>query len=237
MNTTITNLDFNGIELEVIEHHGQRWLTAEQVGRCLGYAENNERQSIIVLYNRNKDEFTESDTCDINLISQGQNRSVRIFSPTGCNKLGFFANTLLAKEFRTWASQVLARQQLSQPIYGQVGTLDDKIDKLLDLMEQILRVIPKLVEASQGGNRQRRNLRRMSQEDVARILHLRAQGYTLDELVTETDFSQSQLWCVLAGRYRVLESGRISIDARSDAARAADAAAKAERNEDAGVPA
>lgn len=230
MNTSLNTLDFNGTALDVIAHEGQRWLTAEQVGTCLGYAEANAGQSIINVYNRNADEFTESDTCQIKLISQGQSRTVRLFSSTGCNKLGFFANTPCAKEFRTWASRVLAGQAVvMEPTPGRAALTGDKVDKLLDLMEQILRVIPKLLEATQNGNRQKRSRRCMHQEDVARILSLRERGYTLDELVTETDFSQSQCWCVITGRYKVLESGRVSIDSRSDAARAADAAAKAER--------
>lgn len=230
MNTHIKTIDFNGTELTVVEHQGQRWLTAEQVGSCLGYAAGNARLGVMKLFERNADEFTETDTCVVKLTTQGQGRDTRIFSPTGCNKLGFFANTPCAKAFRTWASRVLAGQAVViEPIPGSATLMDDKVDKLLDLMEQILRVIPKLLDATQSGNRQKRSPRRMYQEDVARINALRSKGYTLDELVTETDFSQSQCWAVVTGHYKVLESGRVSIDCRSDAARAADAAAKAER--------
>ena len=242
MTTHIQTLNFNDTDLEVTEHQGQLWLTAEQVGNCLGYAVANAGQSIINLYNRNADEFTESDTCQIKLISQGQSRTVRMFSATGCNKLGFFANTALAKEFRTWASRVLAGQivtpeatpgvlrgeQLAQLLSG-VEKLLVVIPSMMEVLTQMASAMPRMLEAS-AGNRQKRGVRRMHLEDVNRITALRAKGYTLDELVTETDFSQSQCWSVLQGRYKVLESGRISIDTRSDAARAADAAAKAERS-------
>lgn len=236
-------IDFNGLEIEVIEHQGQLWLTADQVGICLGYAEDSARIAVVNLYNRNADEFTEIDTFVIKLMTnpQGGNPSTRIFSPTGCNKLGFFANTARAKEFRTWASRVLAGQSVTLDVRpGFLG--DDKLAQLLNGVEKLLIVIPsmmevltqmasampRMLEASAAG-RQRRQVRRMTIADLDRITALRAKGYTLDELVTETDWSQSQVWCVLRGRYKVLESGRISIDCRSDAASTADAAAKAER--------
>lgn len=113
---------FHGIELSIIDHEGQRWLTADQLARCLGYSEANGRAGINRLYSRNADEFAAADTCVINLTSnpgfavnltsnQGGNPNTRIFSATGCNLLSFFSATPKAKEFRAWAKQVLAREQ------------------------------------------------------------------------------------------------------------------------------
>lgn len=104
---------FHGQPVKIVMHNGKRWLTAEQVGRCLGYADGNVSQGIINLYNRNKDEFCDTDTLKINLIfnsPQRGNPDTRIFSATGCNLLGFFANTQRAKEFRKWAKDVLAQE-------------------------------------------------------------------------------------------------------------------------------
>ena len=122
-NHTLNTIEFNGAQLRVIAHEGQRWLTAEQVGNCLGYAEANARQGIINLHNRHADEFKSQDTCEINLISQGQGRSVRIFSPSGCNLLGFFASTPRAKEFRVWAKNVLAGQPAQLEAVAQPGSV------------------------------------------------------------------------------------------------------------------
>ena len=124
MNEISTLRNFNGQTVQVLQHDGQLWLTADQVGRCLGYAAGNTGTGISNLYNRNADEFTGLDTCVINLMTQvqvqdtcsinlieqgvGQTRATRIFSATGCNLLGFFSNTRRAKEFRMWAKQVLA---------------------------------------------------------------------------------------------------------------------------------
>jgi len=118
---------FHGQPVQIIDHAGQRWLTAKEAGLCLGYNPANASQGIINLYNRHADEFTEADTCVINLMAQwvpnqfdlepskGGNPNVRIFSATGCQLLGFFANTDRAKQFRAWAKQVLASEMTGQP--------------------------------------------------------------------------------------------------------------------------
>lgn len=244
MNTNLNTLEFNGTELQVLQHEGQLWLTAEQVGRCLGYAEDSVRISVVNLYNRSADEFSEYDTCVIKLISQGQGRDTRIFSATGCNLLGFFANTECAKDFRVWAKKMLAGQAVvMQPAPGtplsldtaQLARLFDSLEKMVSLMprvlgvmEQMLSAMPKMLEATHPAKRSA-GRKKMYAEDVARIKDLSASGYLLDDLVAETGFSQSQCYAVTAGRYKVLESGRVSIDLRSDVAKAADAAAKAQR--------
>jgi len=106
---------FHGQPVQIIDHAGQKWLTAQEVGQCLGYNEANARTGITNLYNRHADEFTETDTCAIKLMAQGQMRETRIFSATGCQLLGFFANTDRAKQFRAWAKQVLASEMTGQP--------------------------------------------------------------------------------------------------------------------------
>lgn len=105
--------DFNGTAINIIDHQGQRWLTSEEVGRCLGYDHSNARKGVWRLYERHGDEFTEADTCVVNLATQRQGRAMRVFSATGCIKLGFFASTPRAKDFRAWASKVLAGEQVS----------------------------------------------------------------------------------------------------------------------------
>lgn len=110
MQNQIMPTEFHGKQLDIIEHAGRRWLTAEQVGLALGYGEANARQGIGHLFRRHADEFTDADTCEVKLTSQGQQRDLRLFSSTGCIKLGFFANTGRAKDFRAWAAKVLDGQ-------------------------------------------------------------------------------------------------------------------------------
>ena len=100
--------EFNGTPIQIIDHDGHKWLTADQAGRCLGYDESNARNRVTKIFERHADEFSEEDTCAVNLTAQGQARTTRVFSATGCIKLGFFASTPRAKDFRNWASSVLA---------------------------------------------------------------------------------------------------------------------------------
>lgn len=117
MTYSLTSAEFLGTPVSILDHAGRRWLTASDVGRCLGYAEEFARQAIIKLYNRHADEFGKDDTCEVNLTSQGQIRNTRIFSQTGCILLAMFANTARAKDFRAWAKRALAGEtpQARQP--------------------------------------------------------------------------------------------------------------------------
>ena len=108
--TQLTRAEFFGQPLDIIDHAGKRWLTAEQIGLALGYNAANARQGINNLYNRHPEDFTEADTCVINLMTQGQRREVRVFSDTGCVTLGWLANTERARQFKQWAKQVLAEK-------------------------------------------------------------------------------------------------------------------------------
>lgn len=105
MNTEIQT--FHSIQIAIIDHNGGKWITAEQLGLALGFSEKRARDGVNNLYNRHIDEFTEKDSCTINLMVQGQGRKTRIFSHSGCNLLSFFANTPNAKAFRAWAKDKL----------------------------------------------------------------------------------------------------------------------------------
>ena len=109
--TNLIPAEFHGLSVDILDHAGKKWLTAEQIGRALGYDESNASRAVRKLHERHADEFTEVDTCGVNLTLQGQARTYRIFSDTGCIKLGFLANTARAKDFRSWAAKVLAGQR------------------------------------------------------------------------------------------------------------------------------
>ncbi len=104
--------EFFGHPVSILDHAGKRWLTAKEVGRCLGYNDANASTGITNLYNRHADEFTAADTFSIKLMEnpKGGNPNTRIFSATGCIKLGFFAHTPTAKQFRAWAAITLENQ-------------------------------------------------------------------------------------------------------------------------------
>lgn len=152
--------EFHGTPLSIIDRAGLKWLTAEQVGRCLGYVDANARKGISKLYSAHADEFTDADTCVVDLATQAQSRAMRIFSGTGCIKLGFFANTPRAKAFRAWASQVLAAQ--SAPVPASRASESLALAKELGALRDELRAQNGMILALYG------------QLDGARRGHLRA---------------------------------------------------------------
>lgn len=58
-------LRFNNVNLDIIDHQGKPWVTAEDAGRCLDYAD--PRKRVVDLYNRNKDHFGPNETALIEL--------------------------------------------------------------------------------------------------------------------------------------------------------------------------
>lgn len=105
---TLTRAEFLGTPVQILDHAGRRWLTARDVGRCLGYAEDHARHAILKLFTRHEDEFGPEDTGVVNLTTPGGEQQTRIFSQTGCILLAMFANTTRAKDFRAWAKRMLS---------------------------------------------------------------------------------------------------------------------------------
>lgn len=106
--TEIRTLRFEDTDLEVRDMDGRLWLTAEQIGQALGYSSKRASVSVLTLYRRNQDEFTDEMSTDIKLMSvDGKEREIRVFSPRGCHLLAMFARTERAKKFRAWVLDVL----------------------------------------------------------------------------------------------------------------------------------
>lgn len=159
---TLTNpapqtAEFHGVPVHVIDHAGKRWLTAEEIGLCLGYNPANAGQGIRNLYNRHVEEFTQADSTQINLIClDGKNREARVFSATGCVLLSMFSNTMRAKEFRAWAKQVLVGGLEAAPpaapgsLDRQLSSIADSIARLAEAPETISQNIGALTECVAG---------------------------------------------------------------------------------------
>lgn len=58
-------LNFKGVEMKIIDHRGQPWVTAADAGRCLGYEF--PAKAINTLFQRNKDRFKANETAEIEL--------------------------------------------------------------------------------------------------------------------------------------------------------------------------
>lgn len=106
---TLTRAEFLGTPVSILDHAGRRWLTARDVGVCLGYEKDRANDHINRLFARHEEEFGPEDVGAVKLTAiDGKERETRIFSQTGCILLAMFANTARAKDFRAWAKRVLS---------------------------------------------------------------------------------------------------------------------------------
>lgn len=100
--------EFEGTQLAVIEHRGEEWFTAEDIGKALGFKDRY-AEAIHKIYRRNKDEF-EGLSVHTKLVgTDGKRYEHRLFNAQAAVKFGFFAKTTRAKAFRHWASQFLTK--------------------------------------------------------------------------------------------------------------------------------
>ena len=195
----------------ILDHAGRQWLTAEQAGRCLGYSEAQSRKAVVNLYNKHADEFGEEDMSVIELMTEAGLRECRIFSSTGCSKLGFFARTARAKEFRTWASKVLSKKlappvapvpapvtPLAPAVEGALTTLATGMTTVLAQMNVTGKYI-ELLEMNQTAKR------RVTREVVAEVFTLRAQGLATNDIARLLRISRTAVSSIIQEKFAGLD--------------------------------
>lgn len=106
----MTTLTFQNITLSVINQNNQTFLTANDLGLALGYAD--AIRAVKQIYDRNADEFTAEMTALIEMPTAGGIQKVRIFSLRGAHLIAMFARTKVAKDFRKWVLDILDREIL-----------------------------------------------------------------------------------------------------------------------------
>jgi prophage antirepressor-like protein len=121
--------EFEGMQLAVIEHRGEEWFTAEDIGKALGFM-GDEAKAIRKIYERNADEF-EGLSVHVKLTcTDGKRYTHRLFNAQAAVKFGFFAKTIRAKAFRHWASQFLTKG------VKQLRALHEKTERRIRRLEK-----------------------------------------------------------------------------------------------------
>ena len=118
-------LNFQGVSISVIDRLGRPWVTAQDAGRCLQYAQPD--KAISKIYYRNKDKFKFDETMEIDLKvgvdeqeqlpqtggaalkkkAHTRTQKVRIFSMRGLDRLAIYARTPIADKFHDWILDVI----------------------------------------------------------------------------------------------------------------------------------
>jgi len=96
----VMRFQFNGRPFEFTKLDGEWWGNAAEAAEALNLSD---RRKLLNLFKRHEDEFTDAETCVLDLRTQvGQARRTRLFSVDGLRLLAMFARTPKAKEFRRW---------------------------------------------------------------------------------------------------------------------------------------
>lgn len=104
---TKTDLKFHDVSIQSITDVDGIWLTANQIGYALQYADDKAVQRI---YARHVDEFTEKMSTIVKLTTPSGKQDTRVFSLRGAHMVAMFARTPVAKEFRRWLLDILDRE-------------------------------------------------------------------------------------------------------------------------------
>jgi len=143
---------FEDMQLAVIEHQGEEWFTAQDIGRALGFAD---KDSVHEIHRRNLNEFEGLSTTLKVRALDGKDRKQRVFNLQAVQKFGFFAQTPRAKAFRHWASKLMAHgvHQMKDHILH----LEDQVRRD---QEELSGIRKKLAAAKKTGVRLRSKLGR-----------------------------------------------------------------------------
>lgn len=108
---------FHAVAVNIYEIDGKDYLTAEDIGRCLGLAE--PAIAVNKIYRRNREELEshKAEVKDATLVypSSGKDgrgggpQATRLFTETGANLIGMFSRTAKSKDFRLWLARLPRR--------------------------------------------------------------------------------------------------------------------------------
>lgn len=102
----IKSAKFGDIEADIYKSGDEPYMTAKQIGECLGYAD--PIRNVNKLLSRNKYlESEEFSVVDKLTTTDGKQYNTRVFTEDGIYEITMLAKTEKAKEFRTWVRKIL----------------------------------------------------------------------------------------------------------------------------------
>lgn len=112
-----TQLAFHDVKFNLVKHNNQIWFTSAELATALKYSN---VRAVSGIYNRHKDEFTDSMSLVLKLNTKGfgggnSAKDTRVFSLRGAHLIGMMSDTPVAKEFRRWVLDILDRE-VGEPV-------------------------------------------------------------------------------------------------------------------------
>lgn len=122
-------IKFQEQSIEMLNINGRPALTAETIGKALGYVD--PRVAINKMFYAHKDEFEVGvDVTVTKTVTVTGEKDTNVFFSTGVVLLTMFSNQPLAKEFRKWAKQVLAAELSGAGAQQNIAELERQVAAL-----------------------------------------------------------------------------------------------------------
>lgn len=146
--------NFIGTQADIYSNGEDMFMTANQLGECLGYA--NPRESINKLVSRNEYLRAEEFSSEVVLTSEAGERQTRVFTEDGIYEVTMLSRASMAKIFRSWVRKVLkslrvgvATQHMTQAeiIAKQANLLVDMEQRINSVAESTEKVNDRLSDA------------------------------------------------------------------------------------------
>lgn len=122
---------FGNVNVAVIDHNQERWMTGEDIGVALEYSE--PRDSISKIFERNREELEEFSTTVKLTANDGKEREIRIYNEEGVIIITFLSKQPKAAEFRKWGAKILKTYRRQELVVK-----NDCIEELLTTQRQLI---------------------------------------------------------------------------------------------------
>jgi prophage antirepressor-like protein len=152
---------YNGVSVTIYEIGGKEYLTAEDIGRCLGLVD--PKQAVKKIYSRNREEL-DPQKGGVRLTTPGGVQEVVAYTETGANLIAMFSRTPKARDFRLWLARLPRKVRDAAPALAH-----QVLEARREGIQHTLRLLEWLKDAS------------ITSETLGQLIWLRRRGFSQKE--------------------------------------------------------
>lgn len=105
-NSQLQTASFDGIPVSIIDHNDEGWITGEDIGKALDYADD-PRNAVRKIFERNREELEDYSVTVKLTATDNKQYNTRVYNEEGVMMIGFFSKQPKAVAFRRWAVKTL----------------------------------------------------------------------------------------------------------------------------------